>query len=379
MPQSPDLVILGASARAAAFSAIRAGYRPWCADLFADSDLRACARVTRVAGADYPHGFVRLLSNAPDCPWIYTGALENRPRLIQQLARIRPLWGNASAVLRTVRSPRGRTALFEAAGISCPKEVPSSHLSSSKRWLLKPVAGAGGAGIASWPMRGGALPRKGFYLQEFIDGPSCAAVYLGMDGKAVLLGVTRQLVGVEWLHARPFHYCGSIGPLPVSPALRLRLERLGQALATSGLRGLFGVDFIARNDEPWPVEVNPRYTASVEVLEHALAFRALAFHAAAFDPGRGYPAEPATIELPTVGKAILFACADTVMPADGPWSVDFPAPSALPSFADIPPAGQTIARGRPVLTVFSTGESMADCEKNLQRKAGVVAHFLFDR
>jgi len=33
-----QVLIVGASARAAAFSALRAGLRPWCADLFADLD-----------------------------------------------------------------------------------------------------------------------------------------------------------------------------------------------------------------------------------------------------------------------------------------------------------------------------------------------------
>ena len=35
------LLLFGASVRAAAFSALRAGLRPWCADLFGDADLQA--------------------------------------------------------------------------------------------------------------------------------------------------------------------------------------------------------------------------------------------------------------------------------------------------------------------------------------------------
>ena len=36
-----------------------------------------------------------------------------------------------------------------------------------------------------------------------------------------------------------------------------------------GLAGWFGVDFILRDGIPWPVEINPRYTASVEIHELA--------------------------------------------------------------------------------------------------------------
>ena len=41
LPNADNLILFGASTRAAAFSALRAGLRPWCADLFADADLQA--------------------------------------------------------------------------------------------------------------------------------------------------------------------------------------------------------------------------------------------------------------------------------------------------------------------------------------------------
>ena len=40
MKPEESLLIVGGSTRAAAFSALRAGLRPWCADLFADLDLQ---------------------------------------------------------------------------------------------------------------------------------------------------------------------------------------------------------------------------------------------------------------------------------------------------------------------------------------------------
>src|SRR5207249_9264748 len=97
-------------------------------------------------------------------------------------------------------------------------------------------------------------------------------VYVGAERHgnpfAAFLEVTRQLVGEPWLHAAPFHYCGSIGPLPLSESLWRKFWRIGTVLAKAfRLRGLFGVDCVLRDGIPWPVEVNPRYPASVEVLE----------------------------------------------------------------------------------------------------------------
>src|SRR6478609_7195881 len=98
------LIVLGASARAAAFSIRRAGYQPYAIDLFADRDLAAICPAVKIQR--YPHDFFVSLAAAPQAPWIYTGGLENYPRLVDRLADVRPLLGNPGGVLRSVRDPR---------------------------------------------------------------------------------------------------------------------------------------------------------------------------------------------------------------------------------------------------------------------------------
>src|SRR3954451_15729091 len=87
---SACVLILGASARAAAWSALRAGLSPSAADLFADRDLAAVALCRQVRRADYPEGLIGASEFMPPSPWFYTGALENRPGLVSRLARTRP-------------------------------------------------------------------------------------------------------------------------------------------------------------------------------------------------------------------------------------------------------------------------------------------------
>ena len=85
------------------------------------------------------------------------------------------------------------------------------------------------------------------------------------------------------MHAAPFHYCGSVGPLSLAPQVRARFAQLGEVLVELfPLRGLFGVDCVLKDSVPWPVEVNPRYPASVEVLEYATGLAALAAPPASF-------------------------------------------------------------------------------------------------
>ena len=127
------LVIVGASVRAAAFSALRAGLRPWCADLFADADLRArCPAV--VTGARGYRSLLRVLAQAPPGPWMYTGALENHPRLVAELTANRQLWGIEADVLRVVRR---RTSLgggsSTVAGLAQSRGVQGSHGNPARR------------------------------------------------------------------------------------------------------------------------------------------------------------------------------------------------------------------------------------------------------
>src|SRR5262249_33288556 len=157
--------------------------------------------------------------------------------------------------LALARDPFALARTLRAADLPCPAVRRADESPPPGRWLVKPRAGAGGAGIR---FRGPAAPPlpRGADLREFIDGEPRSAVFVADGDGSRLLGVTGQLVGVCWLHAGPFRYCGSVGPLALGGAERAVWERLGVAVARfAGLRGLFGIDAVVRDGVPWPVEV----------------------------------------------------------------------------------------------------------------------------
>ncbi len=84
----------------------------------------------------------------------------------------------------------------------------------------------------------------------------------------MLAGVTEQLVGAKW-GANEFQYAGSFGPADWwTPALVESLIEIGQKFAAEfRLTGVVGIDFIFDGEQLWLVEINPRYTASMEVVE----------------------------------------------------------------------------------------------------------------
>ncbi len=280
------LIIIGASARAAAFSAHRAGLKPWCVDLFADADLACRFPVRKVPLHAYPDGILDALRDAPDGPVLYTGGLENHPDL---LARIdRPLWGNPPEVLRRVRDPFLVTDVLRRHGLPVLDVRAAPPTARDRRqWLLKPLRGSGGLGIRHYS-GGTPFDPKTHYLQELAAGWCFGATFLGLpEGHALLLGVTGHIHAPWVVHAPAFHYCGSFGPLAVNPG---SLPAMGDLLTREfSLRGIFGIDAVYHSapamDKPayLLLEVNPRYTASIEIIERGTAFPFLDLHRAVYE------------------------------------------------------------------------------------------------
>lgn len=350
--RSGPLLIIGASCRAAAESALRAGYEPHCLDQFADRDLAARAPVSAIPPDGFPAQIPELLASLPSAPWMFAGGLENHPDTIERITASRPLIGSSAEAVRKVRDPWAWTMALARAGLPHAEIRRWNEHTTGRRWLAKPLRSAGGIGIR-WAEHEQSNPAS--FLQEFIDGEPQSAVYIAEPGRTRLIGVSRQLVGCDWLHAGRFLYCGNVGPLPADPAW----ERLGQVIAEFGqLRGTFGIDAIVNDRGIWPVEINPRYSASVELYEWTLGSRVLAGE---IGDGRG--------ALPRLGKAIYYAPRDFIFPQAGIWDLDLDRPMTTPPrFADIPWPGSMIARGQPVLTLFGRDEAelrerAAECDR----------------
>ncbi|MCU0958709.1 MAG: ATP-grasp domain-containing protein [Pirellulaceae bacterium] len=393
------ILIAGASARAAAASAQRAGFRVTAADMFCDGDLHSCGRAIRVV--PYPHGLLPMAAQLPPVSWMYTGGLENEPDLVDAVSQRHTLWGNAGATLRQVRDPWQVAAALDAAGLRYPP--PRRQPAVGGIWMRKPLRSCGGTGVRrvalspSTPLgtdtaAGGSphgtphesagpadvrAPERAWYFQPWIAGVACGAVFVAAAGDAQLIGITRQLVGCRWAGARDFQYVGSVGLAAWNAAVRDQFCRVGVSLAQAfGLRGLFGVDAIVAEDEVWTVEVNPRYTASVEVVERALGIVTIRWHRDACLHGL-LPPPVACSAASAYGKAVVYATRDAVI--DDLTAAHLPAAAtwlAAGGIADVPPAGTRVAAGQPLLTLLTSGRDQHDVVRRLRAGARAVRRIL---
>lgn len=368
---SAVLTIIGGSARAAAQSAARSGFVVHAADLFADTDLRAVAASRAVQ--DYPDGLLETLRGGQPGSWLYTGALENHPDQIEHGQRLRPLLGNSAEVVRGVRDPELVAAALQAAGVAVPEvRRTADRLPRDGSWLIKPRRSAGGARIALLETQESVdTPAEAErYYQRRVYGTSVSAVFLATRREVALLGITEQLGEPAWGGDSPFRYCGSIGPRDFGARVATQFQRIGAVLhATFGLQGLYGVDAILSEETVWPVEVNPRFTASIEIIERATGFKAIAAHVAACERSVLTTPHAATR---LSGKLIVWAQNTCIFPTHDALPAEFLSVGPEAALADVPSAGGVIQVGWPIATVLADANSPQAVADTLRRRAAAL-------
>ncbi|MFH1299761.1 MAG: ATP-grasp domain-containing protein [Planctomycetota bacterium] len=385
----PPLLIVGASTRAAAFSAVRAGFQPVCVDQYADQDLLEIAEV--LPKTDHSSDWVEALNQRPPLDWIYTGALENQPELIEQINQKHRLRGCGSAILRRARNPFFLEQILSQTMIQALPCLPShSFPSGTAKWLLKPLKGSAGHGIRFADAAScGSLMNEDCYLQRYQPGIPLSALFISFRQVTVLAGISRQFIGNSAFNAAAFHFCGGVTLSPVAPLLRDSLEELGQTIAGQcEIQGLFGCDLLLNPEPPhtlWLTEVNPRYTSLTELFELQYRLPLLSWHSAAclsFERDQPDTTSPEQLQkqliqaekqpFNQISKGILYAAEDLMCP-----EIDWKNPFSeglyhVPESADIPCPGTAITAGTPLCTVYGRGENQESC---LQSLAGTVIRY----
>lgn len=386
------LLIVGASTRAAAASALRAGMRPVCVDQFGDQDLHALARVIPRTSA--PNDWLHELAVLEPLEWIFTGAVENQSELIAQISAQHTLRGCDPDCLSRVRDPFFLQTLLSDNSIRMSPCLPvEAKPADVENWLLKPLESAAGQGIRFMDeVLVESEPAGDCYLQRYQSGAPLSALFIAFPEAVVLVGVSLQLCGNPSLGAAAFQFCGGVTISPVPDGVRSDLEELGTTVARGcGIQGLFGCDLMGNPEdgEPlWLTEVNPRYTGLTELFELQSQVPLLGWHLKACRSFADNSAEPdAAGELKTqlgrafrkpflqIAKGILYAQRDRTAP-----EIRFSGlPDdcyAIPESADLPYPGTFIPQGTPFCSVYGTDKNPRESLQVLARRVNKYQQLL---
>jgi|WetSurMetagenome_2_1015567.scaffolds.fasta_scaffold47852_2 uncharacterized protein len=370
------ILVIGVSVRAFVESAVRSHYSVMALDAFGDEDLRAlttCYSLPRDFHVPYsPRALFDISRELSFHAVAYTANLENHPETLQRFESDHRIAGNSPAVVQAVRNWQTLFPRLRAAGFPVPETLagPKGHSLEAGRWLIKPVNSGGGHGIFFLQ---GQLPGNESVLQQHIPGKACSASFVANGSDCVLLGITQQIIGERHFGARDFRYCGNILPLPEilesaeGLAIVKQVRKIADFLVREyGLTGINGFDFILNRGEVYLIEVNPRYSASMELIERAYNLQIFHLHVDAA-LNRGLPEFDLESRLNRngfFGKSILFCEKDSINPG----SLD----SLGCDLRDIPAQGQPLHKGTPICTLLAKGETWAGTYTELVLQAELL-------
>ena len=261
-------------------AAIASGYDvPRLTDMATAICWSPCRPARHLTVSPFEPGAVASHVTMPYDAVAYTSNFENHPEALEQLSAGRIVLGNAPAVLRDVRHAERVHDVLEGHGLSSPAVYGAARdavmHAPGRQLLAKPRRSGGGSGVRQWHSADPLL--EGELLQEWVEGVSASLVFVADGHDARTLGVTRQLIGDGAFGATGHRWCGNLLGNTGAPVLDAQDDVIASATAAAqaltrafGLRGINGIDFIARNGEAVVIEVNPRWTAAVELVERSL-------------------------------------------------------------------------------------------------------------
>jgi predicted ATP-grasp superfamily ATP-dependent carboligase len=355
MPASPEqspLLVVSASGRALAQSAVRSGRKVVVLDLFNDTDLRALATASRcVAARSGKFDARRLLAAAQMlCPpgrcggLVYGSGFEGRPALLAQLARGRTLFGNRPDTIALLKDPALFFALLDAFDIAHP-ETRLDPPADVALWLVKRRGGAGGTHVK--PARPHHRAGRQRYFQKLQKGRTLSVLFAADAREASVIGCNEQWTAGDGQYA-PYRYGGAVSGIVLPEHVAARIATmLNHLVAATGLVGLNGLDFILDAAQvPQVLEINPRPTATIDLYDANFSDGLVAVHVRACGG-----------ELPRVSPIARPRAHAIVYATD---AIRVPDAMQWPAWCtDIPESSSFIAGGAPLCSVHAEGDTSA--------------------
>ena len=191
-----------------------------------------------------------------------------------------------------------------------------------------------------------------------------------------LLGACQQLPNEQ---PDDFRYQGSLGPVELEERDRQEMDRVGRIVASElCLKGVWGIDFISTAQGLYLVDINPRVTASAELIERfyrrsQFDFTILRAH---LDATMGGP-------MPTLIKDFgecVFSKTIVYLESDEPLIVNeamFGYLQSSDTITDIPALGTEIHPGHPLVTVHWEARDRQTLEVQAAQQMKEVRAFLY--
>lgn len=336
------------------------GHGVSAADGFNDWDLSHFLRGEKI-GAETPalRG-AALLSEwekLPDDPIIFCSPIESFPEILESAVEKRTVLNSPATAVRLCRDQRFLRTVH-AEGILFP-EISFEEGSTGPGWIIKGQNSCGGAGIRH---DDGKLS-PGEYRQKFIEGKSVGAIYFTSGGETQLCGVAEHInLG--------FKFAGCVFTAGAKDGANEAIGEFGKKLASAtGLLGWWGADFVLADGSAYLLEVNPRFTAGMELMAKSFGTDIFDTQRRAFSGDLCHIKAKGSVGY--LGRTVVYSRNTTVFREPEKWF--------LKGLRDLPFDGRTIAKDEPLVSIYSTGSSREDCMANMARRRAEFEEIVYGK
>ncbi len=335
------VLILAQSGRFLAQSATQAGYRVWVADCFGDQDTLTAAErwqespdFSKLTPAILLELLAKITQGEP-CILVTGSGIELCYSLLENLPANITLAGNQYQTIKHVKVPALFFDLLSRLQLPYP-DTYFKHPLDNKCYLTKSASGLGGIHIQ---YSSHSTNINDPYFQDFIEGESGSALFLANGKLAQVMSINQQHLSP--IKEAPFRLGSIETPWRIS---NQHTQQLVQAvnLITSevGLLGLNSLDFIISNNQLQLLEINPRPSASVELIHKDIPI----FHYH-IDACKGnLPFKHFNKETETMSLHYFYVDYDCIIPEDIIWPKEC---------RDRPHTGTCIKEYQPICTLIS--------------------------
>jgi predicted ATP-grasp superfamily ATP-dependent carboligase len=286
-----NVLVVGTNSRPVACSAKKMGNTVYSIDYFCTSDLVKCSDYLRCILTQIPYEscghyierfdpqiletYVSEVVDDADCILCSAGSMPDRfpgSKIIgnKKIEHIENKYNLYNLLKKKFNVPETFlvSSYGEAAEIAESKE--------DKKFIVKPIVGAGGKGIKRFEETSENTNFNGLMLQEFIEGQNVSASVLSTQNEAKTILTSRQILGEGGLgQPDEFAYCGNLVPYTNDPEIKKTAE---DAIIELSLVGSNGVDMIHTGEDIYVIEVNPRFQGTFECAENVLGINMVDAH-----------------------------------------------------------------------------------------------------
>jgi len=356
------IIVISFCARPYVQVARDAGFRVIAIDAFADADTQAMAEQTLVAEYD-ADGFVTkhvlalfdaIASDAVHGV-IYGSGIEHQPQLLHEIAQRYPLLGNTAEVVQVCKSEQF-FALLEQLNIAYPSISQQAMMSGGS--LMKRLGGSGGTHIRR--ANGASILPAHHYFQREIKGETYGLLFAADSKRVLAIGIHQQ--SNIALPQQPMCASRIVSQVQLSDVLQAQILHMAQQLTQAlSLRGLNSMDVVVQDGHVYCLEVNPRWSASVDCYRDNVPLMQL--HLAGLSGE--LPSEIPSSRTAHARQIIYAYRAMQIQQQDWPLWV-----------SDIPQQGRHIQRYQPLCTVHAQAEDATQAQALLEQRIQTLSEWL---